>query len=258
MHYFLTDGTEDGFYTAVFCAYEKKAKDAVLGSDKNVQTGLFDLQTEVETDEEKVARVKRKFSSIDKKCLQEISMILRSGNADKEQTAFLYLREILRENAPVREMLAKSEARNALALVQNVAYETHRVSGFLRFHETESGTYYSPYSPDNDITELLMPHFFARLKKIPFIIHDVKRKKAGISDGTRWTIVFANDAAVLFSKDEENFLHLWTDYYQNVAIPERKNTRQMKQSMPVRYWKFMPEKQAEEKEKLAPKNSDEP
>ena len=54
------------------------------------------------------------------------------------------------------------------------------------------------------------------------------------------------EATVSFSKNEDAFLSLWQNYYRTVAIKERKNTRLMKNFMPVRYWKFMPEKVAEE------------
>ena len=42
---------------------------------------------------------------------------------------------------------------------------------------------YAKYIPDNDITELIAPHFLRRLGNLPFIIHDGKRGKIAISNG---------------------------------------------------------------------------
>ena len=107
--------------------------------------------------------------------------------------------------------------------------------------ECSGGVLYAPYSPDNDITDLLMPHFAARLK-LPFIIHDIKRKIAGIYNGTEWVTTYADNAEICLSENEKAFENLWKRYYKSVNIEERPHIKQMKGYMPVRYWKFLPEK----------------
>ena len=108
--------------------------------------------------------------------------------------------------------------------------------------ESASGAYYAPYSPDNDITELLMPHFAERFKSEKFVIHDLKRKLAGMYDGHEWFIGYAGEAEVYLSEYEKAFETLWKKYYKAVNIKERPHEKQMKGSMPVRYWKYLPEK----------------
>lgn len=68
-------------------------------------------------------------------------------------------------------------------LLYKVTGEIHRLKGLLRFMESSGGVFYAPYSPDNDITEILMLHFTERFKSERFVIHDVKRKIAGMYDG---------------------------------------------------------------------------
>ena len=237
---YLTDGSDCGFFTAVFDAY--KDLSAYLSCDDAFQAELGDCFISVASDPLKARRVVEKLKKTDPKSLSELDYILRTPYTGKQQTAFLYLKAIVQNGAPVREQLQKEEVRTALDLVKRVAYERHRFTGFLRFHETANGVYYAPFSPDHDIVDLLMPHFFARFQKTPFIVHDTQRKTAGISNGNDWIVTPAGEAVVRYSESEDEFLQLWKQYYDAVYIPSRKNERQMKNYMPVRYWKFMPEK----------------
>ncbi len=241
---YYTDGSPEGFFTAVFDAYADEY--AFLTSSRALQTALGDTFISVASSEEKAARVVKKLRAIDRNSLYEIDCVLRTAEADKEQAAFLYIRLLVKKRAPVREMLTFPEVRRAVDLASKVGAERHLLSGFLRFQETKSGAFYAPCSPDNDVVELLMPHFAARFKTSAFVIHDISRGIAGIYNGAEWLVAPAPRAEIVLSEDEEAFLGLWKKYYHTVYIPSRKNTRQMKGYMPVRYWKFMPEKQYEE------------
>ena len=47
----------------------------------------------------------------------------------------------------------------------------------------------------------------------------------------------------LMDKDEKLFQQLWKTYFKAICIKERMNPRKHKQDMPVRYWKYLTEKQ---------------
>jgi len=47
----------------------------------------------------------------------------------------------------------------------------------------------------------------------------------------------------LMDKDEKLFQQLWKTYFKSITIKERLNPRKHKQDMPVRYWKYITEKQ---------------
>ena len=112
----------------------------------------------------------------------------------------------------------------------------------MRFKETESGVLYAPYSPDNDITALLMPHFMKRLPYRPFVIHDLKRKTVGISDGRTFRMVKTDALAeITLSKDEKEYENLFKSYFKSITIKERKNLKQQDNFLPKRYRKHLPE-----------------
>lgn len=240
MKIFICDGSADGFFTAVFNAF--KTKDCIITSNNEVQLSLDSEIVRVETDKEKSERVQRGIYRCDSEALADISLVLRSCDSLKEQTAFEYIKALTAKQSPVKKAYNMPEVVEFNDILYKVTGETHRLKGFLRFMESANGTFYAPYSPDNDITELLMPHFAERFKSERFVIHDLKRKIAGMYNGHEWIMGYAGEAEIYLSEYEKTFETLWKKYYKSVNITERPHEKQMKGYMPVRYWKYLPEK----------------
>lgn len=239
MHIYRFPATRVGFYTAVFDAYADK--EAFLScSDR--QFSLEDTERAVTPDEEKTLRVKRKLKQYDKDSLHDIDYILRSDGKDKENAAFRYIRCICRAKGAVRERFADPDVFKAQQYRHKVAWEMDKMYGFLRFVETESGVLYAPYEPDCDLTELIVWHFIARFHGERFVIHDKKRKKAAVYNGKDCIVTEFHDPDLYLSANEKDFESLWKTYYDAVNIQSRPHEKQMKGAMPVRYWKYLPEK----------------
>ena len=238
MIYFF-DGTESGFLTAFLQAFHDE--NALLSSRKT-QLPLGQEPIFVQTDETRAERARARLKELDRGCLRELSLLLRCGEEDGEQVAFLYLRAIAKAGKAVRSRLAEPTVFAATEKIRRVSYEIHRFHGFIRFMETESGALYAPFSPDNDICDLLAPHFRARLPQFPFVLHDVGRKKAAVYDGEHVFVAPLDRADVMISANENDWQALWKKYYAAVNIPSRERLNQMRGYMPARYWKFMPEK----------------
>jgi probable DNA metabolism protein len=240
MTYYLVDGSESCFFTAVFDAYNNT--DCIITMADNVQLGFDSDVVDVSADEEKAERVRKKLQQIDVAALREIRLMLRSADALKEQVGFEYIKLIMKNKAPVRDRLAIPTVMEMSEICGRVTKEIDRVKGFLRFMENSQGVLYAPYSPDNDITDLIAPHFAERLKNQRFVIHDIKRKVAAMYDGQNLVMFEADNAEIYLSEYEKTFENLWKQYYKSVNIADRPHEKQMKGYMPVRYWKFLPEK----------------
>ncbi len=228
------------FFTAVFDAF--KDKDCAITSNENIQLSLDCEVVNIDENEDKCGRVIRGLIKYDRQAVEDICLVLRSGNAAKEQTAFEYIKRLIERKIPIRKAFNLPEVIEFNELYQKVTGELNDMKGFLRFIESAEGVLYAPYSPDNDITDLLMPHFAERLKTERFVIHDLKRKIAGMYDGHEWVTSFAGEAEIYLSEYERSFETLWKKYYKSVNIAERPHEKQMRGYMPARYWKFMPEK----------------
>ena len=240
MKIFITDGSVLSFFTAVFDAY--KEKDCIITSDNHFQLSLDSEVISVINDEQKCERVRSGIARYEPYAEEEILLALRSCDPYKEQTAFNYIKRLMQVKAPIRKRLSLPEVIQLNDIVYKVTGETHRLKGFLRFMECAGGILYAPYSPDNNITDLLMAHFAQRLKAEKFVIHDLKRKIAGMYNGSEWILSFADETEIYLSENEKAFENLWRKYYKSVNIKERPHEKQMKGYMPVRYWKFLPEK----------------
>lgn len=238
MIYFF-DGTKEGFLTAFRTAFTDP--DAVVTSGQT-QLTLGSRTLFVPTDSGKAAKAEERLLSFDRECMHDLNFILRSCQAGKEQIAYRYLHLIATEKCPVRARLSLPAVIDATECVRRVGYEIHRLHGFMRFMECESGALYAPITPDNDVCDLLAPHFKARLHAIPFVIHDVTRRKAAVCDGSNLFSAPLDRTEVLLSADETEWQALWKRYYQAVNIPSRERLKQMRSYMPVRYWVHLPEK----------------
>ena len=173
MIYFF-DGSESGFLTAFLAAFHDQ--NAIVTS-KRTQMILGQEPVFIHTDEGRANKAKARLYTFDKHAAHDLSLLLRCGDEDNEQTAFLYLRFLALQKRSVRNMLAETAVFDAMATIKRVGLEIHHLHGFIRFMETQSGALYAPFSPDHDICDLLLPHFRARFSSYPFVLHDVSRKK---------------------------------------------------------------------------------
>ncbi len=237
---YLFDGTKNGFLTAFLRAFHDG--EAILTS-KPTQLLIGQGQVFVETDEILAKRVEKRLFSFDRNSLRDLDTLLRCGQPDNEQIAFRYFLRLATLKVPISKRLADLDVFRAVEYIKKVGLEIHHLHGFIRFMETASGALYAPFSPDNDICDLLAPHFRARLPHFPFVLHDVKRKKACVYDGERTFLSPLSKADVLLGANEQEWQALWKKYYAAVNIPSRERLKQMRGYMPARYWKFMPERQ---------------
>ncbi len=235
---YLFDGSKNGFLTVLVKAFEDR--DAAVCSGR-VQLALGQGQVCVETDFELAKRVESKLLSYDRDCMRDLDVLLRSGQEDREQIAFRYFRLLAKEKLPVSKRLADLDVFRAMERIRKVSHEIHKFHGFIRFMETESGALYAPFSPDNDICDLLAPHFRLRLPHYPFVLHDVGRGKAAVYDGEHLFVAPLESASVVLAANERDWQALWRKYYASVNIPSRKRLKQMRGYMPVRYWRYLTE-----------------
>ncbi len=237
---YVFDGTKQGFLTAFLLAFSDSNARMTCGE---TQMLLGEELQRVETDAEKAKKAEERLLSFDRDCMHDLDVLLRSGMPDKAQIAFAYFRFLAQAKRPVRKQLANPAVFAAVECMKRVRHEIHIMHGFIRFMVTASGALYAPFAPDNDIADLLLPHFRARLPKYSVVLHDTTRQKAAVYDGKNSFIAPLHKADVLISADETAWQELWKNYYRAVNIPSRKRLKQMRGFMPVRYWKFLPETQ---------------
>ena len=238
--FYIFDGTTQGFLTAFLQAF---SDENALVSSKQIQLPLGQELVTVTANPTLAQKAADRLKSFDRDILHDLDTLLRSGMPDNEQIAFRYLRLVATEKCPVGKRLAHPDVFAAVTCMKRVGLEIHRLHGFVRFMETASGALYAPITPDNDICDLLLPHFRARLTNYPFVLHDITRKKAAVYDGKNTFNAYLPHADVVISANEQAWQDLWKHYYKSVNIPSRERLKQMRAELPIRYRTHLPELQ---------------
>ena len=240
MKMFVIEKSVDGILSALYISFTEKLIPDLVVDNMSYQPLLDCLPIEIETNLEHANRVKTalfKYGGND--IIAHIKVCLLSCEKDALLIAFNYAHFMLEKRQDVSNMLAEKKVSSFSFLVQKVLHERHIMLGFLRFKESANGVLYAQCAPDNDIVELLAPHFLRRLSSTPFIIHDGKRNKIAISNGRTIKVQFTDLPANFSpSQNEENFNLLWKKYFRAINIKERKNTRQQDRYFPRRYRKY--------------------
>jgi len=123
-----------------------------------------------------------------------------------------------------------------------VSKEAHRMNGYVRFKETADKYYYASIRTDHNVLPIIGKHFSKRMKGEKWIIHDTLRELAVLDLGKGCCISSFNiEEKILFSHNEEHYGRLWNNYFNNIAILERKNPRLQRQYIPKRYFLHMTE-----------------
>ena len=130
-----------------------------------------------------------------------------------------------------------------LDLYRKVSREAHHLLGLIRFVELDNGLLYSQFEGTHDILTILGSHFFGRLNGERWVLHDLKRSKAVMSDGQSWFIQEVSVPEVITLHERElMFQNLWKTYFKHIAIQERVNPELQRNNMPKKYWKYLIEK----------------
>lgn len=233
MKIMLFDGSIEELLVAVFKVYTEKTN-PILYRKEDFIMNLLDEPMEVLYDEEAFSRVR---NAMQEKFLEEsLDTITYALKNNDHKSPTLVLKYIITCFTNPKEGInyQNSLVLTVIKLARQVELESHRFTGFVRFSVID-GIYVSKINPDHDILEFLAPHFTSRFQDQKFIIYDEKRNKALISQNGQ--ALFKNDLTL-----DPKFLHrdsfsvYWKEYYDNIAIKERRNPKAQKRSMPVRYW----------------------
>ncbi|MFQ7473418.1 MAG: TIGR03915 family putative DNA repair protein [Anaerovoracaceae bacterium] len=239
---YLYDGTFEGLLTCIYHHYYTEEASGIFES-KSYQHNMLGGSMEVKTDEAKAMRV---YEAIEKKIspydLKRIYKVFLSNEENKEYIILKYVVMGFKIGSSVSMFHGNPEVFAVQAVEKKINVEKERMMQFVRFSEMQGGVLYAEIEPDNDVIGLIAEHFCDRFKNEPFIIHDIRRDKALVAYRKEWYItIFTSDDVPKKSDDEHMYQKLWKNYFDNIAIKERKNSRCQKNFMPVRYWKHLTE-----------------
>ncbi len=248
------DGSFEGFLTVVFRAYEdKREPEAIISLDAQAQLPMGEI-VHVDTFMHLAARLRNGIvERSDQKNLRLLHVAFLAESPETNMLLWRYLQKLFRDDDGeyFRNMLDE-DVYTLIQTARKVRREAHRFQGFVRFQRTRDNMYVAAIDPDHDVVKLLSSHFRARFSDRHWLIYDTRRKYGiyydmkSVQEVSMAGQPFDLDTGYIKkqarSMDEDYYRTLWQHYYDAINITERKNHRQMRSSMPRRYWKYLPEK----------------
>ena len=251
---FQYDATFEGLLTALFDAYFRRAFPDLLLAEKEPLPLFYDESHQVVTDMTKVERVWKLLSrKLSRSALSCLTYCWLSETTEAPMLLFRYLRKVTDAPTSIEQNFADPDVLGVYQLSKKVAGERMRVLQFMRFQKTTEGIYYGAMEPLYDVFPLTIRHFRDRFADQKWLIYDVKRHYGYYYDGKEVNeITFADPKQThlltgkldesLLDKNEKLFQTLWKSYFKSICIKERLNPVKHKKDMPVRYWKYLTEK----------------
>lgn len=255
---FEYDKTFEGLLTVVFDAYFRKTFPDILLEEGEVKPMFYDELVQVITDKEKSERVwKGLEKKLSKTALRALTWCWLSELPQIDMLLFRYMRKTIDAPRSIEVNFTDPDVLEVSKVLKQVNWERLRIIQFLRFQKAVDGTYFAAMEPQFNALSLTIDHFKDRFADQKWIIYDIKRSYGYYYDlQSVHRITFHEDSKTeithlttgmldesLMDKDEKMFQQMWKTYFKAVCIKERLNPRKHKQDMPVRYWKYMTEKQ---------------
>lgn len=131
----------------------------------------------------------------------------------------------------------------ALLLERAVRTEIHKMHAFVRFklidtdEETGRERYAAWFEPDHFVVEAAAPFFKKRFANMDWTIFTPK----GCAHWNGEELTFTPGIARNPVESPDELEAAWRTYYRSIFNPARLKVKMMKQEMPTRYWKNLPE-----------------
>lgn len=248
----LFDSSFPGLLTAVFEAYEYKLNDAQLAIQCQANS-LFSQKHQVITNNEKAQRVwAGLLRYISKEAREQLYKAFLSELETIPQMVFTFIQYTFTCKSAVDKDYSHPAVLAIHQTARKVHREKHRMEAFVRFSLTKDNLYYASIEPDFNVLPLISDHFEKRYADQLWVIYDTRRKYGIYYDLTTVTPIEFNftthaehgkNISHAYDEKETRFQQLWQQYFASVNIAARKNTALHIRHMPLRYWKYLPEKQ---------------
>lgn len=254
MNVYYYDKTFDGLMSAVFDAYERKVFPDILLAEGSPLPLFSDNIHTVSTDDNNANRV---WTALEKKlsagAIKMIKAVWLSEEVDSDLLLFRYIRKSFDSKASIESNFGDEDVLAMLKLAKAVNREAEHICQFIRFQKTADGIYFAPIELKYNALPLTIEYFFYRFSDQKWVVYDTTRMY-GFHYDLKKVEEFTFDLEVPLSssgklhpdqleESEVKFQEFWKSYIQSMTIKERINKKLQKQHMPVRFWKFLTEKQ---------------
>jgi uracil-DNA glycosylase len=190
-------------------------------------------------DDLRAAPPTRRAPTVPKALFDLASMVL--CHRDPQRHALLY-RIAWRIAEGERHLLGRAtdpDTHQASQWAKSVGRDTHKMKAFVRFKAVpgEDNAFIAWFEPEHFIVDRVAPFFARRFAGMRWAILTPDRSVAWNGEG----LSFGEGAKRSDAPVDDAREDLWRTYYASIFNPARLNPRMMRQEMPKKYWKHLPE-----------------
>jgi probable DNA metabolism protein len=247
------DGTMWGLLTAIFEVYERKLETVHIALAEQLLPDAFAERHTVVTNMSKANRVWKGLSAkLPDEAKDQFYYSFLSELPGMEDMLLAYARYVFSSDRNITEDFGHAAVLSVSQTARKVWREKHRMEAFVRFAQLKDELYYATVAPDYNVLPVIAKHFKSRYADQHWLIYD-SRRKYGIhynkDDGLvtevqlNWSDAIDTEAGSIYAAHEQLYQQLWKDYFHSTGIPGRNNPKLQLQHMPLRYWKYLTEKQ---------------
>jgi len=164
------------------------------------------------------------------------------AHADARRHAVLYrlLWRLTHGERPLLHIASDDDVAWCEQAAKAVRRDIHKMKAFVRFREvprSQGSVFIAWFEPSHDILPRVVPFFLRRFAGMRWSILTPTRSAHWNGE----TVAFGAGAQKAEAPNEDALEDLWLTYFANIFNPARLKVQAMKNEMPVRYWKNMPE-----------------
>ncbi|MBS0546346.1 MAG: TIGR03915 family putative DNA repair protein, partial [Proteobacteria bacterium] len=176
---------------------------------------------------------------------REVGELIRLAicHSDPERFALLYrlVWRVLNGERHLLEVQSDPLVHRLQLMAKSVRRDIHKMHAFVRFRETYdpdgSERFVAWFEPEHHILDAATPFFVERFRGMVWSILTPQ----GARHWDRETLVEGPPAQRSDAPGSDAFEAAWKSYYENVFNPARLNPAAMRQHMPKKYWRNLPE-----------------
>jgi len=245
MNRYLYDGTVDGLLSSIAWILEEEPDLEKVTLSKREDT-LFEEGFTIATDVTLAESLFFRFKQHAPDAAHTLYSCMLAEKEGMETSLLHYVSLAFRHGDKVKGHLTHPAVCDIVNVAKKAGRELHRMKGLLRFEKLQDGAYLAKMEPDNNIIHPLAYHFSRRLRAQHWFLYDVKRRTAARwNNGSLQFGTIEQFTTPALSEDEKKVQALWQAFFKTISIPDRKNPRLQKSNMPMKYWKYLVEKQGE-------------
>ena len=234
------DGTAEGFLSLVFGVYAHKLSPTqIFKTDPQTLLEVHRVQSDEEHARRVLEGMKRTFSPLH---VKEVEQVLGCDTLAFELPLLAYV-QLGFKNPSALWNPALEPVQTVRKWARAYTRALHCMKGFVRFEEVEEGVLYGKIQTDYNLLVPLARHFVERFGKEEFILHDVRRGLAYVSQEKKiYTVAHADVPQV--SAKERTCKGLWQTFFNHIAIQNRTNPKLQQAFVPLKHRTYMCEFEA--------------